>query len=327
MFGYFYILHIRLIFAIMKIANYIQDLLYRYECVIVPGFGAFLSQRESAFIDAETNNLYPPKKTVSFNRQLVKNDGLLANYIADAESINYTTALNKIADFVHQLENSLKENDKAEIANVGEFTVSEDYTLQFEPFNKVNYLADSFGLDVVHSAKIQREVYKSQVQKIEEKAPIHFTPERRSRKAAFLKYAAVGILAIGLSGVAGLNIYSNQVAEHNIAEQQEAENQLQQQIQEATFVIDNPLPAITFNVEKQPGNFHLVAGAFRVEENAEKKVEELKKEGYKARLIGANKYGLHQVVFSSHKTRRDAVNALNRLKREDKAAWLLVQEL
>ncbi|WBL22425.1 SPOR domain-containing protein [Zunongwangia sp. HRR-M8] len=311
----------------MKIANYIQDLLYRYECVIVPGFGAFLSQRESAFLDAETNSLYPPKKTVSFNRQLVKNDGLLANYVAEAESINYTTALNKIADFVHQLESSLKDQDKVEITNIGQFTVSEDFTLQFEPFNKVNYLADSFGLDVVHSAKIQREVYKTQVQEIEEKAPIHFTPERRNRKAAFLKYAAVGILAIGLSGMAGLNIYSNQVAEHNIAEQQEAENQLQQQIQEATFVIDNPLPAITFNVEKQSGDFHLVAGAFRVEENAEKKVNELKKEGYKARLIGANKYGLHQVVFSSHKTRREAVNALNKLKREDKAAWLLVQEL
>ncbi len=56
-------------------------------------------------------------------------------------------------------------------------------------------------------------------------------------------------------------------------------------------------------------------------------MEELKEEGYKARLIGANKYGLHQVVFSSHKTRRDAVNALNKLKRENQAAWLLVQEL
>jgi hypothetical protein len=172
---------------------------------------------------------------------------------------------------------------------------------------------------------VNREVYKEQVEEIEEKAPFLFTPERR--KSSYLKYAAVGILALGLSGLAGLNIYSDQVSKHNIAEQQEAEGQLQQQIQQATFIIDNPLPAVTFNVEKQSGNYHIVAGAFRVEENAGKKVDELRAEGYKARLIGANKYGLHQVVYASHQTRRDAINMLREVKKTNESAWLLVQEL
>ena len=79
-----------------------------------------------------------------------------------------------------------------------------------------------------------------------------------------------------------MNIYSSQVSKHNIAEQQEAESQLQEQIQQATFIIDNPLPAVTFEVEKQSGNYHIVAGAFRVEENAQKKVDELKADGHKA---------------------------------------------
>ncbi|MEC8884654.1 MAG: SPOR domain-containing protein, partial [Bacteroidota bacterium] len=35
----------------MHFSNYISDLLYRYECVIVPGFGAFLAHRVSAYHD------------------------------------------------------------------------------------------------------------------------------------------------------------------------------------------------------------------------------------------------------------------------------------
>lgn len=311
----------------MSLAKHIQDLLYRYECVIVPGFGAFLSQREAAVINSETNTLLPPTKTISFNRQLLKNDGLLANYVAETEKVSYSTALTIIADFVHQIEVSLKTERKADLENIGQFSISEEDTLQFEPANTVNYLTDAFGLAPVQATKITPKLSKEVVSTTKtntDKELVNFTPKNR---ATLYKYAAVGIIAVGLSGILGLNFYSSNVQEHNIAEQQEAETKLEQQIQEATFVIDNPLPAITFKVENQPGNFHVVAGAFRMEENAEKKVAELKKEGYKARLIGQNKYGLHQVVYSSHKTRRDATNALIRIKKTNKAAWLLVEEL
>lgn len=309
----------------MNITSHIQDLLYRYECVVLPGFGAFLSQKQSAFIDTESNEFYPPKKLISFNRQLIKNDGLLANYLAEVEGVKYNSANNMIQEFVYDLENSLQKESKAELANIGEFYLDREDKLQFEPFTQINFLKQSFGLDSFRTASVKREAYKKQVEELEEKTPLLFTPERR--RSSILKYAAIGVIALGISGFAGLNIYSNQVSKHNIAEQQEAENQLQQQIQQATFVIDNPLPAVTFEVEKQSGNYHVIAGAFRVEENAQKKVDELRAEGHKARLLGANKYGLHQVVYSSHQSRREAINKLYEVKRSNEGAWLLVKEL
>lgn len=112
-----------------------------------------------------------------------------------------------------------------------------------------------------------------------------------------------------------------------MAEQQAAESQLQQRIQQATFIIDNPLPEITFKVSKQSGDYHVVAGAFRVEENAHLKVTELKAEGHKARYIGENRYGLHQVVYSSLETRAEALKLLREVKRTNDGAWLLIQEL
>ena len=145
----------------------------------------------------------------------------------------------------------------------------------------LNYLTDAFGLSQFVSPAVTREVYKETVETIEKEIPIAFTPEKR-KSIAYLKYAAVAVIALTLGGFAASNYYVNQIETHNQLAQEEAFQQLDNKIQEATFVIDNPLPAVTFNVTKQTGNYHIVAGAFRVEENCDKKIEQLKAEGYKA---------------------------------------------
>ena len=310
----------------MTIATYISDLLYRYECVILPGFGAFLTQKVSANYNENEQNFYPPKKQISFNSQLTKNDGLLANYIAEVENLGYRQAIYKIEEYVLQLQLQLEREKSFSLKNIGSIEVTDEGKIKFSPLTSSNFLSASFGLAEIPAMRLTREELKKEVEALEEKAPILFTPERRN-KVPYLKYAAIGLLALGLSGVAGLKLYSNQITNHNLAEQQAAESQLQQKIQEATFVIDNPLPEITFTVTNQSGNYHIVAGAFRVEENAHQKVEELRAVGHKARYIGENRYGLHQVVYSSFQSRRDAINALRAIQKTDSGSWLLTQEL
>ena len=80
----------------MQLETYISDLLYRYECVTVPEFGSFLTQRVSAKIHETTHAFYPPKKVLSFNEQINQNDGLLARYIADVEKVPFETATKTI---------------------------------------------------------------------------------------------------------------------------------------------------------------------------------------------------------------------------------------
>ena len=79
----------------MQLETYISDLLYRYDCVTVPEFGAFLTQRKSAEVHETTNAFYPPKKMLSFNEQIQNNDGLLAKYIADVEKIPFEIAYHR----------------------------------------------------------------------------------------------------------------------------------------------------------------------------------------------------------------------------------------
>lgn len=311
----------------MQLESYISDLLYRYECVTVPEFGAFLTQRVSATIHESTNAFYPPKKKLSFNEQIQANDGILTHYIADVEKIPFEEASKKIEKRVKSLKSYLTQGETISFENIGDLTLNNEGKIIFEPSYHLNYLTDAFGLSQFVSPSVNREVYKEAVQEIEKVVPIAVTPEKRKSRS-YLKYAAVAVVALTLGGFVASNYYVNNINTQNQIAQEEANQQLESKIQEATFVIENPLPAVTLNVKKQTGNYHIIAGAFRVEENSDKKLEELKALGYDARKIGQNKYGLHEVVYASYEDRLEALNALREVKRNhNPAAWLLVKEL
>ncbi len=327
-------------------AKYIGELLYRYECVILPGFGAFLTRRQPAIIQEATNSFFPPKKLISFNRQLQNNDGLLANYIASAEKISYTDAVAKIQRYVLSLNDKMAQGQRIELQNIGSFFTSVEDTLQFEPLQEVNYLTEAFGLNTFVSPAINREVvikreeYKEEVEAIEEVVPLTFTPEKRSERP-YLQYAAAAVIVLGIGGFFGLKQISDNTISYNNQEWKEANTEIENRIQEATFEITSPLPTINLSLtkeetatlvteeseEKLSGKYHIVAGAFRIASNADKKVRKLKIQGFDARLIGVNKYGLHQVVYQSYSDRIEALRALRKIKKEESPrAWLLVQE-
>ncbi|MBA80045.1 MULTISPECIES: SPOR domain-containing protein [unclassified Leeuwenhoekiella] len=308
----------------MHFTTYISDLLYRYECVIIPGFGAFLGHRVAARHNPDTHTFFPPYKRLSFNAQLTQNDGLLANYAASAENISYGEALQNVQEFAAQLNADLQAGNEVVFTKIGTLSRNEAGKINFEPAGESNFLTEAFGL-----ATYQFEVVSRTAPVVEEPVvePKVVTLEQKQRNSPWLKYAAVGLLAIGLSGSLGF-LYFKDIADHNLAEEQKAKQVVDETIQKATFTIENPLPAVTLNVFKPSGNYHIVAGAFRIPENAEVKVEELRKAGYKARLIGENKYGLHQVVYGSYADRSEASKVLREVRNSDNPnAWMLVQEL
>jgi len=311
----------------MQLETYISDLLYRYDCVTISEFGAFLTHRVSAKLDDSSHSFYPPKKVLSFNEQLQQNDGLLPNYIAEVEKIPYEVAVQKIAKYVRTIKSYLIQGETITFNNIGELVLNNEGKIVFEPSYHINYLTDSFGLTQFVSSNITRETYKQEVEAIEKVIPITITPEKRKARP-YLKYAAIAVIALGVGGFIASNYYINQIEAENQLAQEEANQQLDAKVQEATFVISNPLPAATLTIEKQSGNYHIVAGAFRIEANSDTKVKQLQDLGFKARKIGVNKYGLHEVVYASYTERIEALHALRQIKRDNNPeAWLLVKDL
>lgn len=312
----------------MQLEHYISELLYRYSCVTIPDFGSFLTQFRSARIHHHT--FFPPSKAISFNAQLVSNDGLLIKHISQTENSSYEEAAIRVKKAAFNWKNALEQGEKLQLKHIGLLWLNKEGNIQFQPLPETNYLTDAFGLGSVTSREMTRKTYRKEVEGLEEKAPILFTPERRTRKRSYLKYAAILLLSVSAGTVGYQSLRMEQQKEQlqlQVAEQ-EAQEQLQKTIQQATFFDTTPmnLPSITLKATKKP-LYYVVAGAFRVAENADKKMDELSAKGYSPERLEPTRYGLHQVTFGSYTNARDAINFLNKVKTsEAPEAWLLVSE-
>jgi len=314
--------------CVMRTEQYITELLYRYNCVVVPEFGAFLTQMKSAIIHETNHEFHPPSKIVSFNGQLSSNDGLLVSYMADAEKTSYDEMLKRVLLIVQQWKATLAQGERLLLANIGELWLNKEEKIQFQPFNQVNYLTSSFGLSSFVTAPVAREVLKEEVEAMEEKIPFMITPEtgKESGIRPYLKYAAVILLAVA-TGFTGYRLYNDTLDNQQLV-RQNAQQQVSKNIQEATFFNTAPLelPAVSLNIatEKKVTVHQIIAGAFRVQENAEKKAQQLKAKGFDATYVGVNDYGLHMVAYGSFTDANKAINYLNKIKRtESSEAWLL----
>lgn len=310
----------------MNLENYISQLLYRYQCVTIPGFGAFLTDIQSAQWNEASNGFYPPKKLISFNSFLKNNDGLLANHVAQNEKISYESALVSIENQVIKWKNDLQSANKISFKSIGEFNLNSEKNIVFTPYEQVNYLASSFGLTSLIAPSIKREVIEHLFDDVKEEEVIQLVSDRNIGRT-YLKYAAVIVLSLSFTGIMGLKLYQEKVASDTLIVQTEVQKKIQNTIQEATFVISNPLPSVTLAVKEENMPYHIVAGAFRLEKNAEKVYKRLTRKGYKAKRLAPNSIGLFPVLYGSFPSLEEAERIKSDIqKSENPNAWILIEQ-
>ncbi|MCW2117998.1 SPOR domain-containing protein [Flavobacterium sp. 7A] len=313
----------------MNIELYIAQLLYRYQCVTVPGFGAFLTEIQSAQWIEESHSFSPPKKSVSFNANIKTNDGLLANHIANAEKTSYSYAVSAIQHAVLNWKNSLGQNGTISLKDIGSIQLNSEGSMVFKPEFQNNYMTSSFGLSSFISPAIQREI-ENLVETEVEKEVIVFEPET-SNSSTYLKYAAIFVLGLGLTGTIGYPLYQNEISNQQTLVEKSVQKQVESKIQEATFFIKNPLPAVTLSIKENKEvkmSYHVMAGAFRDENNANKILKRLLKSGFDAKRIPLNKSNLYPVIYGSYKTFAEAEKAKKVINDKDNPdAWILIESL
>jgi hypothetical protein len=188
----------------MNIAQYIKELLYTHECVIVPELGGFLAQYKGADLNIETNTIAPPCRQVSYNARLVNNDGLLCNYIAHATSVTYTQAQASLQHWVRTARALLLQRDTIHITGVGTLEQDELGAITFRP-DGTNFLPESYGMQAIDATPVAK-----QAEVIKEIKPIAYNTGRTisfkqirqaKRRSRMFKYGAVAtamLLVIGL---------------------------------------------------------------------------------------------------------------------------------
>ena len=221
---------------------------------------------------------------------------------------------------------AVSKRSKISFKSIGEFNLNSEKNIVFTPYEQVNYLASSFGLTNLIAPSIKREVIEHVFDNVKEKEVIQLISDRNIGRTYF-KYAAIIVLSLTCSGIMGLKLYQDKVASETLIVQSEVQKQVQNTIQEATFVISNPLPSVTLSVKEENKPYHIVAGAFRLDKNAEKIYKRLTKKGYKAKRLAPNSNGLFPILYGSFSTLEEAERIKSDIqKTENPNAWILIEQ-
>ena len=266
----------------MLLENYISQLLYRYDCVVVPNFGGFLAQKIPSQFNPINYTFSPPSKELSFNINLTKNDGLLLNYISQEEKVSYEEAQIFVEKSVKEWQNELAVNKTIIAEDIGVFKLNNYGILDFKPVYAKNYLTDSYGLSKVNAKYILKETSSKKVNKIN----------------SLYKVASVFLILILVGGFIYLGknkiespiketwssfIYSDEISTifHDFKNQFFLGNV-------KTESADKTNPVVPIQSELVEGNtlveiekpYYIIVGAFKSEKNSNKFKEELIGKGY-----------------------------------------------
>lgn len=338
----------------MNLTRYIKELLYQQECVTLPGFGAFLAQAVPIRVDYQTGDFSPPKKEISFNALIQKNDGLLANYVALKENLNYEKALalveRELETWRKQLETQL-----VILPGIGELSLNVENKVRFLPHGKINFDPNATGLksfkrhplrDQLQAAAVvpqkpQSSNTNSNSMDNTKKEPLSFTPEKQDQEGSSkLKVALIGIVAVSIIGAS--YYFGNQYLENERIKSTElAQKRIAKNVQEATFdlgaiaSLELSVPAdvettsdSTNDVQYDRGQFYsVIAGSFRDQANAERKLNKLKAEGFEsAAYAEPSADGLYRVAYGRYTSKREAYRMLSFVTNSlEEEAWYLVE--
>ena len=314
---------------IKTVEYYISELLFLHDCVIIPNFGGFVGNLQSAKLNKTTEILSPPSKQILFNANLKTNDGLLITHISNQERITQEIAKNEVENYATKIANKLKNSKVLRIDKIGLFTLGIEGNIIFLQDSVNNYSLDSFGMKAIHNKAVVREII------IKEKlaATIQTIRTQRNNPKAFLRAAAVIIPLIALSYIS----VTQQDKINNMYTQMASLNPFENS-RSAELIVEL-VPLVKIKAESSPiveiieeeivpiiipqKTYYIIAGAFSNKKNANKMLAKLKKWNYNTELVpGKN---LLRVSYNSFTNKSDALIELHKIKEENSAAWLLTQ--
>lgn len=347
----------------MALDRHIHELLFEHDCVIVPEFGGFLTHYNPARLDVQRRLVHPPSKAISFNRKLVRQDGLLVDELIRSEGLDFREAREMVAREVADWKALLDRTGRMEVAHVGTFYYDHEHNLQFQPDGRINFLKDAYGLKPVAAIPVPAAVMPVPVPVpvvMEEAAAER--PERRS----WLMAAAMTAVALTLATwylVGGLDNQGAVWGDLNLLRAAEPSRytlpaapaaQDEAPVQAAIWSAPEGLhgvhalpiagpaaPPVAVDMGQGPAQappestavvtpsvkprFHIIGGCFLEKENADRFLDELQARGFAATLVD-RQGGLYRVAYGSYPVRTTALDALNAVRKEEAPeAWLLVK--
>lgn len=332
------------------ISVYIRELLFRHDCVIIPGFGAFIGNYFPSHIDRKEGLFYPPVRRITFNRHLTGNDGLLIGHVSSHLNIAYGESREMINSWAEELRNKIMAGTSLNLDHLGTFSLNREGTIIFEPDNTVNYLLSSYGLTSYQRQPVSDfDVRKKMLEHHHEPAVSQPSVRRLLIRAAVIVPVLIALTLVpfndnlfkGKMEESTLNPLANAELEFNreqiaadtayivpetiITETAVTETNVAEEPVIEPPVIVPPAPEVFKPVQQavvvQEYRYLLIIGSFKTEDNALTMIEKLRKIGYDPEMTGGPD-GFLRVSAVSYGTVEEAKAAHSKLIRDFPGAWI-----
>ena len=130
------------------LAQHIETLLLEHDCVIIPGFGGFISNYEEAQYHTDNGSIFmPPHRSIGFNQQLQINDGLLVQSYMSAYDASYPAAHLQMEKEIEQMASQLELDGEYDFGAVGKLTKGLGEIISFDKSSSNIEAPSLFGLD------------------------------------------------------------------------------------------------------------------------------------------------------------------------------------
>ncbi|PTN10697.1 sporulation related protein [Mangrovibacterium marinum] len=293
----------------MELLAYIKELLLLNDCVIIPGFGGFVTNYKQAGVHAD--QFTPPGKSVSFNRKLNFNDGLFINHVASQEAVNYIAARKKVDLLVQELNYRLTDGEEITIPGLGILHYDEQQHLVFKPRIEGNLNIDAFGLSSFsYESLFARQIARKAVS-MENRQAVEVIFQKRS-----LKKVLVAIPLLMALAVIPLKNNTSHIQQSDMSYIREmmspaATAEEEEPVATTEIIADEAIPettAVEENVPEAPARYFLIVGSFKNEENADLFIRQLETKGFQGTNLGVIK-GLNYISLGGYANIDAALNA------------------
>lgn len=317
----------------MDISSFISELLYRHNCVIIPGFGGFVCNYQPSEIHPVLNTISPPSKTITFNSNLTVSDGLLANYIAEQKAISFDTATALVNGWVSASLALLDSRDTLTLSKIGEFKLNIEGNIVFTPFTNYNYLLTSYGLKNINALPVEhsKEVLFTQpvvqpVKKQSQNRQRGFAWRIAAAVFALVAITAVLQLMIRQIEIAPLNLneanlfsFLNNVSKPESAEVTPVKVNIAPNTTEVAPAIENVSPTV------QGVSYYIIVGAFSKAKNIEAARQQLLAENPSVEILEETIGTLTRVGYRVNGDSQKAHEQLNAAREKNSDYWLFTK--
>lgn len=188
--------------TVISILEHIQYLIVNRDCVVIPGFGAFVSRYVPASFNDDGTLIVPPSRELGFNSTLSHDDGTLTGSITRREGVSYECARIAVEQEVELMHRRLHHERNLNLSRIGLLTLTDYGTVEFTPEKESPLVALPFkGFPLLNLEPIMRISANTETEE-----PIILDMEsgnargkrRRNFAIATLKYAASAAVLVGV---------------------------------------------------------------------------------------------------------------------------------